>query len=429
MAVLGANAYWLLGRCFTGRPRWRSRSWVREAEPVVDAASARGAIEYSDYVLVDNDARFVTQLLLDAEQRGAVISNYTELVGAERAGGTWAMQVRDHASGAQLGLKATVVVNAAGPYLDDVGELVRTTTTKRLVLSKGIHLVVPRITGSGRVLAFHDDTDRLFYVIPMGHRSAIGTTDTRTEDPDEPVTDDDRQYLLAQINRRLRLAEPLGVDDVIAERVGVRPLVVDSPAEIDDQDWTALSRRHHLEIDEQRGVISILGGKLSDCLNVGEEVVAAARRVGIEGPRPLTGTWLGEAGARDRQRFRHDAVAAGLGWPPRYEDEATYADVLWRRYGNRARQVLEIVVAEPSLGASLMELADCSEAEIVHLRQAERIVTIDDFLRRRTPLAQLNRPGDLAADRGVRRAVEVLLGERGLGELGQAPDGFHPEER
>jgi glycerol-3-phosphate dehydrogenase len=91
--------------------------------------------------------------------------------------------------------------------------------------------------------------------------------------------------------------------------------------------------------------------------------------------------------------------------------------------------VLEIVVAEPSLGASLMELADCSEAEIVHLRQAERIVTIDDFLRRRTPLAQLNRPGDLAADRGVRRAVEVLLGERGLVELGQAPYGFHPEER
>ena len=94
--------------------------------------------------------------------------------------------------------------------------------------SKGIHLVVPRLTTTrhDRVLAFFDDTQRLFYVIPMGRRSVIGTTDTRVDTPFTHVTDDDREFLLEQINARLDLPEPLTVADVIAERSGVRPLVV-----------------------------------------------------------------------------------------------------------------------------------------------------------------------------------------------------------
>ena len=77
----------------------------------------------------------------------------------------------------------------------------------RIVYSKGIHLVVPRLTTTrhDRVLAFFDDTQRLFYVIPMGHRSVIGTTDTRIDTPFTHVTDEDREFLLGQINARLDL--------------------------------------------------------------------------------------------------------------------------------------------------------------------------------------------------------------------------------
>ena len=89
----------------------------------------------------------------------------------------------------------------------------------RIVYSKGIHLIVPRLTTHDhhRVLAFFDDTQRLFYVIPMGRRSVIGTTDTRVDTPFTEVTDDDIDFLLGQIDPRLDLDAPLTRADIIAE--------------------------------------------------------------------------------------------------------------------------------------------------------------------------------------------------------------------
>ena len=120
--------------------------------------------------------------------------------------------------------------------------------------------MVPRLTDSERVLAFFDDTQRLFYVIPMAHRSVIGTTDTRTTEHDEPVTDEDRRFLLDQINARLDLDQPLTTDDIIAERCGVRPLVVKAGTGDDHEstDWTSLSRKHEIEVDRhQRGGLGL----------------------------------------------------------------------------------------------------------------------------------------------------------------------------
>ena len=102
------------------------------------------------------------------------------------------------------------------------------TTEHRIVYSKGIHLVVPRLTTTrhDRVLAFFDDTQRLFYVIPMGRRSVIGTTDTRVDTPFTEVTDEDRGLPARSDQRPARPPAAAHSDDIIAERSGVRPLVV-----------------------------------------------------------------------------------------------------------------------------------------------------------------------------------------------------------
>ena len=71
------------------------------------------------------------------------------------------------------------------------------------MFSKGIHLLVPRITDSTRVLAFFADDGRLFFVIPMGDKTCIGTTDTRVPTPESAVTDADRAFVLDNINRLL----------------------------------------------------------------------------------------------------------------------------------------------------------------------------------------------------------------------------------
>jgi glycerol-3-phosphate dehydrogenase len=184
-ATLGAVAYWVIGQFGTRPPRHLSRGRIEAEEPVVDTTAVRGGIDYRDGILVDNDARFVFSFVRSAIDAGATAANYVELVGAERANGRWQATLIDHESGEQLTASARTIVNAAGPFVDQLNNGWGLRTEHRIVYSKGVHLVVPRLTSHEhhRVLAFFDDSQRLFYVIPMGRRSVIGTTDTRVDAP------------------------------------------------------------------------------------------------------------------------------------------------------------------------------------------------------------------------------------------------------
>ena len=407
-AALGATAYWALGGFHTQAPRHRRRSTIAALEPAIDTSGVRGGIEYSDCLLVDNDARFVAQMAFDAAEQGAAIANYVEVTATDRVAGRWAIQLRDTRTGTCFETSARALVNAAGPRVADLSAMTEAATEGRLVLSKGIHLVVPQITDSGRVLAFYDDERRLFYVLPMGHRSVIGTTDTQVDDPHVEVTDDDRAFVLDQINKRLSLTDPITLDDVIAERCGVRGLVLEGDEQVDGRDWTELSRRHAVEVDGERAVVSVLGGKLSDCLNVGAEVVEAVTACGVEmTAHPVR--WFGEPDASERERFVVRAGHAGLGRAPLLDPAASVAELLWRRHGRRAHDVVARVEADHAAGDPLMAVGDYCRAEVEVMADEEWIVTMDDFLRRRTQLAQLDRLADLRADPGVVEASRILL--------------------
>ena len=210
-SALGATAYWAIGSFRTRAPRLLSAAKIRDEEPVIDTTSVRSGIEYRDCYLPDNDARFVFSFVRSAIEAGAAVANYVELVAAEPGDTGWEIQLRDRETGEELTTHARIVVNAAGPFVDGLNDDWGVRTDHRIVYSKGIHLVVPRLTSGDhhRVLAFFDDTQRLFYVIPMGMRSVIGTTDTRVDSPTTEVDDDDRTFLLAQINARLDLPAPL----------------------------------------------------------------------------------------------------------------------------------------------------------------------------------------------------------------------------
>ena len=398
-AALGAHAYWALGRFATERPRFLSLDSLQQAEPAVDAADVLGAVEYSDYLLADNDARFVMQLLLDAVDRGAVAVSRARLESAERAGGQWRAEVTDGLTGERHTVSATVLVNAAGPAAARLAQSLGAPLNWRILFSKGAHVVVPQVTESGRVLAFFDDDQRLFYVIPMGRRSLIGTTDTRVDDAGVSVSSDDRDFLLEQANARLHLPRLLRPDDVIAHRCGVRPLVVGAD-EATDRDWAELSRRHVVETDQGRGVVSILGGKLSDCLNVGAEVVQAAGECGLEPSRPQ-GAWFGEPSDDLRARFDRAAARTGL-------DERAAARI-WRRHGQRAIEVADLVGESPGLAAPLSDRIEYSAAEVTVMARHEHVLTMEDFLRRRTMLAMLETPETLNRDPGVEQASRLLF--------------------
>ena len=124
-AALGAHAYWALGRFATDRPRLLSPDSVATAEPAIDSDDVQGAVEYSDYLLADNDARFVLQLLLDAVDKGAVAVSRVRLDGAERARRVWRASVTDRLTGNRCSLSAAILVNAGRPSSDGTRQACR----------------------------------------------------------------------------------------------------------------------------------------------------------------------------------------------------------------------------------------------------------------------------------------------------------------
>lgn len=411
LAGIGTLGYWGFGRFATKAPKFYRRKKINQAVPVVNATRAKASIEYADGYMLENDARFVWDFVRSALDNGAVAVNYAEVVSSTlHPDKVWEFSVRDSVKDSTVKLRAKAVVNAAGPFVDGLNESWGVKTDHRIVYSKGIHLVVPQVTDQERVLAFFDDTGRLFYVLPMAHRSVIGTTDTRTTDAHEGVLEEDREFLLAQINSRLKLDQPLTVDDIIAERSGVRPLVVTNESgDQTDVDWTTLSRKHEIEADEERQVVTVFGGKLTDCLNVGDEVAEALADIGVDVPKAKPG-WFGEPSVPERQAFYERAAAFGLGRAPKVERGDTMAEVLWRRHHEAANRILDLIAEDPSLADELFENSDVSKAELRLMMEREMLVKPQDFLRRRTKLALIIGDDALEADSGMAVLNRTLAG-------------------
>ncbi|HET9554844.1 MAG TPA: glycerol-3-phosphate dehydrogenase/oxidase [Anaeromyxobacteraceae bacterium] len=422
--VAGTWLYWALGGGFTAPPRPRSLDDMAREEPLVARDLLDGGFEYSDAWLPDGDARFVWGFVRAALDHGCAAVNYAEALGSRRGGGGWLTRVRDAVTGRELEIRSRLLVNACGPWADGVNARDGVATAHRHVLSKGIHLVVDRLTGSGRVLAFFADDGRLFFAIPLGHRTCIGTTDTPAERPDEGVTAEDRRFVLDNVNKRLRLERPLGEGDVVAERCGVRPLVVDA-AGPGGRDWVQLSRRHVIEASEEARRVTVFGGKLTDCLNVGEELCREAARLGVALPHAAR-AWYGEPPAAERDDFQRQARALGLDAPGSAGGEAP-SDRLWRRHGREAFALLEAIRRDPRAGEPLLGPGGCLRCEVEAAGRRELVVRLEDFLRRRTSLALVERREDLRRDPGLEEACRLLFGEQAAARraeyFGEAPAG------
>ncbi len=411
LGMLGASAYWGIGSFGTKPPKLLSAEKIKEREPIVDISSVRGGIEYSDAYIKDNDSRFVFHFVRSALNVGAVAANYVEVVDARREGRPLADRSLDRETGEHIPARARTLINATGPFANEVNERYDLRVGHRIVFSKGIHLIVPRLTEEERVLAFYDDTGRLFYVIPMGVRSMIGTTDTRVDAPFTEVTDEDRDFLLEQINDRLVLDEPLSREHIIAERCGVRPLVV--PMSGDDKvdtDWTALSRKHEIEVDQAKAAVNIFGGKLTDCLNVGEEVADAVQELGVV-LEPDRGDWFGEPSAQTRAEFYRQARLMRLDSYRQRPNTESLTDRLWRRYGMRAFAMLEAIRNDESMATDIMENADYLRVELHLAAGTEMVTRLEDFLRRRSKIAMVVRDEDIQKSKGLHEAAEILFGE------------------
>ncbi|PCJ59472.1 MAG: FAD-dependent oxidoreductase [Planctomycetota bacterium] len=384
---LGSLLYWGMGRFFTKHPIKLSNNKIELIEPIINTEITNGGLEYSDAYLIENDARFTFQFIKTAWDNKTCGVNYTELKDSVYEDGKWKLKIHDKIGEQFFDFESKVLINATGPFLDAINNVSDIKTDKKITLSKGIHLIVPQITKARRVITFFSDDGRLFFIIPMGNKTCIGTTDTAVDDPDPSITKEDIQFVLENINKRLDLNKPIEESDVISTRCGVRPLVIDASQETDD-DWLQLSRKHVLEVNKEKKHISIFGGKLTDCINIGEEIHHEVKQLGLN-PNPYHENWYGEPTQSSKHDFEEKAKQLTGLMKASNDELGTVADRIWRRYYNNADEILNMIKEDETLLEDAFEATGLLKAEIEFMKNAEMVTCTEDILRRRSNIGLL----------------------------------------
>ncbi len=398
------------------RDEWRSMLSARETlekEPLLRSDGLLGGGYYVEYRT--DDARLTIETVKKAVELGAAGLNYVkaEKLLYDTAWRVCGIEARDGVGGVFFPIRARLVVNAAGPWVDEIRGLDRSRKGKRLRLTKGVHLVFDQSRFPLRQAVYFDVPDgRMMFAIPRDGKTYVGTTDTiYDEDPAEPaVTEEDRAYILGTVNAvfpGLRLA----VEHAESEWAGVRPLIWQEgkhPSEISRKDEIFRS---------DSGLISIAGGKLTGYRKMAETVTDMLAREleaaggGKFGPcvtreLPLSGGDFGgnpavlEALVKERTAA---GVAAGL--------SAEEARRLVRRYGTNAEAVF-------AKAAEIWEQSGCDELELPLDLHAELRYGMDEEMCVRPADFWIRRTGTLYFDvekvrrhyRKVNRVMAVAYG-------------------
>ena len=236
-----------------------SASETLKEEPLLEADNLIGSAIYTEYRT--DDARLVVEVAKTAASKGANALNYANVddFKLDENNSISGVRFTDLTTGRKGEVKSKYVVNAGGPWVDQVRSKVGGLDGKRLHLTKGVHIVFDRESLPLKHSAYFDVGDgRMVFAVTRGESTYVGTTDTNYEgNLDRPkVLKSEVDYLLASVNRQFNIDE-LTVEDVRSSWAGLRPLIHE-----DGKSPTELSRKDEI-FESETGLISIAGGKLT----------------------------------------------------------------------------------------------------------------------------------------------------------------------
>jgi glycerol-3-phosphate dehydrogenase len=381
--------------------RTYGRDRTLELEPCLRPEGLKGAILYYD--CQTDDARLTLENALDAQALGAVVVNHAKAgtLLTDASGRIVGVGVEDGETGARVEARARVVVNATGPWSDEVRAMAGEPGI--LTPTKGIHLVVDaaRLPLSHALMMTSPRDRRVVFGIPFGlGRTVVGTTDTFFDGSPDRVdpTREDVEYLLETANAYAPAAR-LTLDDVLATWSGLRPLLKPVDAGVSA---SGVSREHLLL--ERPGFLTIAGGKLTTYRRMAAEVVdRAAGQLGSKVRSSTVGRPLPGAVGLDASEDAYLALVktlreGGL--------DAAGAGYFAGTYGARAQAVLAREGASTRLDPELpFTLAQVDEAVDEELAR-----TLEDVLARRLPLLLRGRDQGLAAAPVVAARMAPRLG-------------------
>jgi glycerol-3-phosphate dehydrogenase len=374
------------------RRRMLTKAETVRLEPLLKPEDLIGGGLYVEYRT--DDARLTLEVAKTAAAQGALVVNYAhaeEFIYED--GKVTGASVKDTKSGRTYAIRARKIINAAGPWVDELRKKDRSLHGKRLHLTKGVHIVVDQSQFPLKQAIYFDvEGGRMIFAIPRDGKTYIGTTDTNyTGSIEEPhMTKEDRAYLLQAANAMfpsIHLAE----DDVEAYWVGLRPLIHQegkSPSE--------LSRKDEIFRSES-GLITIAGGKLTGFRRMAQRVIdLAVSELEAEehrtfGPcrtdrQVLSGGDVG--GGAGWQRFSasklKELMQRGLGLSPQR------AAALIHRYGSNIDQLLTFLPPDNIEKPRLLDHDPVLAAEVAYCVEHEMAGDTDDFFTRRTGAAYFN---------------------------------------
>jgi glycerol-3-phosphate dehydrogenase len=365
------------------RERYRVLSTIDalSLEPGLRAEDLRGAGYYFDDLLVFPE-RLCLENVLSAARRGARVFNYAEVeeIVRDTRGAPDGVRVRDLLTDRVVTLRARVIVNATGPWVDRVRGQARITERGTHVVrtTKGIHCLLPRLTD--RAIYHSTGDDRMIFIIPWREFSLVGTTDTDFDgDLDRlHATADEVDYLLGEVSQAV--PDPrVSPSKVAYTYAGVRPLSFEEGRRASD-----VSRAHKVVSEYGGRFLSVTGTKLTCFRSLAAEAGDAAMQVlGRQTPSRTQHVTLdgadeeaGRVEARTWLDVSADVEASGL--------PLATLERLVSTYGRGYRRIVELAGKVPGGGERLCPANPEIVAQLHHAVHEEMAVSLQDVLLRRT---------------------------------------------
>ena len=245
-----------------------SKAELAEKEPLIERSRLNGAVVYPEFLT--DDSRLTVATVRSAIDHGATVATYLRATNIRKEQ-TFSIDAASTLPGemTELTISARAVVNAAGPWVDQVCDLEQP-QPPRLALSRGVHLVFNHADLPVRhTVVMRTPDARRIVAVPLGQYTHLGTTDDYHPEHEywPPVTDQDVRYLLATTQRAMPEAT-LSPDRIVSVWSGIRPLVGDGSGRASKE----LSRKDEVWTSPS-GLLSVGGGKLSAYRAMAERIV------------------------------------------------------------------------------------------------------------------------------------------------------------
>jgi glycerol-3-phosphate dehydrogenase len=328
--VVGVTAYEKLGQVEKADKHFNlSGPDLEEFEPLLNRKRFPHACVYREYLT--DDARLVLANVRGGIQAGGAAINKLKVTGLHKENDkVQGVITKCQLSGESIVIRGRTVINAAGPWVEHICQLDGLPMPKSMVLSKGIHIVVPASKLPVKQMTFSISLDdRPVFVVPKGETVYLGTTDSLYDKAEvwPEVTADEVDYLFEPIRRYYDVE--LNRDDCLTSWAGLRPLIFES-----GKSTKEISRKDEVWLSES-GLITIAGGKLTGYRKMAEDAVNKACDVlGLSMPALSSDEAL--PGGDISTSLRQSALDLAQVYPM----ADTHSDRLVKLYGDEGRKVL-----------------------------------------------------------------------------------------